>query len=51
MLNSAAAMADCRYEITNADGTIRKMWSSFIIVDEKGKWKISAIRNMLPSSQ
>jgi uncharacterized protein (TIGR02246 family) len=51
MLSSTSAIADCRYEITNADGTIRKMWSTFIIVYEKGKWKISAIRNMLPSSQ
>ena len=51
MLNPATAIADCRYEITNADGSIRKMWSSFIVVDEKGKWKISSIRNMLPASQ
>jgi len=51
MLNPATAIADCRYEITNADGTIRKMWSSFVVVNDKGKWKISAIRNMLPSSQ
>jgi uncharacterized protein (TIGR02246 family) len=51
MLSSTTAIADCRYEITNADGTMRKMWSTFIVVDEKGKWKISAIRNMLPSSQ
>jgi uncharacterized protein (TIGR02246 family) len=51
MLNPATAIADCRYEITNADGSIRKMWSSFIVVNEKGKWKISSIRNMLPASQ
>jgi ketosteroid isomerase-like protein len=51
MLNSTTAIADCRYEITNADGTMRKMWSTFIVIDEKGKWKISAIRNMLPSTQ
>lgn len=51
MLNSITAIADCRYEITNADGTMRKMWSSFIVVEDKGKWKISAIRNMLPSNQ
>lgn len=50
MLGPVTAIADCRYEITNADGTIRKMWSAFIVVEEKGKWKISAIRNMLPSS-
>lgn len=51
MLNSTTAIADCRYEITNTDGSIRKMWSAFIVVNEKGKWKISGIRNMLPSGQ
>ncbi|MES1226897.1 MAG: DUF4440 domain-containing protein, partial [Bacteroidota bacterium] len=48
MLSKAIAIVDCRYEIQNTDGTIRKMWSSFIVVDDKGKWQISAIRNMLP---
>lgn len=51
MLSLVTAIADCRYEITNADGTMRKMWSSFIVVEEKGKWRISSIRNMLPASQ
>lgn len=51
MLNATTAITDCRYEITNTDGSIRKMWSAFILVNEKGKWKISAIRNMLPSTQ
>ena len=45
------AIVDCRYEIKNDDGTVRKMWSSFIAVSEKGVWKISAIRNMLPAAQ
>jgi uncharacterized protein (TIGR02246 family) len=49
MLSQVTAIADCRYEITNADGSMRKMWSSFIVVEEKGKWRISSIRNMLPS--
>jgi uncharacterized protein (TIGR02246 family) len=51
MFGNTTAIIDCRYEITNADGTMRKMWSAFIVVNEKRKWKISAIRNMLPSSQ
>lgn len=51
LLNPNSAIVDCKYEIQNADGTPRKMWSTFIVVDEKGKWKISAIRNMLPSGQ
>ncbi len=44
----ACAIVDCRYEIVNANGEPRKMWSSFIVVADKGAWKISAIRNMLP---
>jgi uncharacterized protein (TIGR02246 family) len=48
-LNAGAAIADARYEIQNADGTIRKMWSTFVVVYEAGTWKITAIRNMLPA--
>lgn len=51
LLNQNCAIVDCRYEIENKDGTTRKMWSTFVVVSEKGKWKISAIRNMLPSGQ
>ena len=49
MLNPATAIVDCRYEIQNTDGTIRKMWSTFFVVAEKKVWKISAIRNMMPA--
>ena len=49
MASSSAAIVDCKYEITNADGTPRKMWSTFVVVEEMRAWKISAIRNMLPS--
>ena len=49
MLPASSALVDCRYEIQNADGTARKMWSTFIVVAEKGVWKIRAIRNMLPA--
>jgi ketosteroid isomerase-like protein len=51
LLNAGSALVDCRYEIRNADGTIRKMWSTFVVVSDKGTWKISAIRNMLPTGQ
>lgn len=50
MLSSNVAITDCRYEIQNTNGTVRKMWSTFIVVADKGVWKISAIRNMLPAS-
>lgn len=45
-----AAVTDCRYEIKNPDGSIRKMWSSFVVVKSGRTWKISAIRNMLPAN-
>lgn len=51
LLNPGSAIVDCRYEIKNAGGAIRKMWSTFIVVNDNGKWKISAIRNMLPTAQ
>ncbi|WP_192348365.1 DUF4440 domain-containing protein [Algoriphagus sp. Y33] len=50
-LNPDAAIVDCRYEIKNADRTIRKMWSTFVVVTETEQWKISAIRNMLPTGE
>jgi uncharacterized protein (TIGR02246 family) len=48
-LGNESAIADCRYEIKNPDGSERKMWSSFVVVKQKGRWRISAIRNMLPA--
>lgn len=48
-MDSRNAIADARYEISNSDGTERKMWSTFILQKVKKKWKISAIRNMLPA--
>jgi hypothetical protein len=50
-LNLNDAIVDCKYEIRNPDGSIRKMWSTFIVAAEGGAWKISAIRNMLPAGR
>ena len=50
ILNPNCAIVDCKYEIQNPDGSIRKMWSTFVAVSDKGIWKISAIRNMLPAA-
>ena len=47
-ITTESAIADARYVIDNGDGTERKMWSTFIMVQQKGQWKIAAIRNMLP---
>lgn len=51
LLDSKNALADARYEIRNTDGSTRKMWSTFVVVHLKGRWKITAIRNMLPTGQ
>lgn len=48
-LSSKTALVDTRYEIQNADGSLRKMWSTFIVVFQNNRWKITAIRNMLPA--
>ena len=50
LLSPASAIVDCKYEIKNDDGTTRKMWSSFLVVKAGQQWKISAIRNMLPTA-
>jgi uncharacterized protein (TIGR02246 family) len=50
-LNPNNAIVDCKYEIRNPDGSVRKMWSTFVVAAEKGTWKISAIRNMLPAGR
>ncbi len=49
-ITSSSAIVDCRYEIQNADGSARKMWSTFIVIADKKTWKIMAIRNMLPAA-
>ena len=51
LLDANSAIVDCKYEIQDADGTPRKMWSTFIAVVDKGVWKISGIRNMLPTGR
>ena len=50
-LNSNNAIVDCKYELQDPGSTTRKMWSTFIVVSTQGVWKISAIRNMLPTGQ
>jgi uncharacterized protein (TIGR02246 family) len=48
-MDPESAIVDCRYEIKNADGTTRRMWSTFIVILADDRWKITAIRNMLPA--
>lgn len=49
LLTPALALVDCRYEIQQVDGSLRKMWSSFIVVRLGDAWKIRSIRNMVPA--
>jgi hypothetical protein len=51
ILNPTTGIVDCRYDIQHTDSTMRRMWSTFIVVAEQKVWKISAIRNMLPAGQ
>ncbi len=47
-VSDEVAIADARYEIAGAD-SVRKMWSTFLAKKEDGRWRIAAIRNMLPA--
>lgn len=51
LLGPQVALVDARYDIRSPQGVTRNMWSSFMVVQADGKWRISAIRNMLPTSQ
>jgi len=51
LLLPEVGIIDARYQIESQDGSIRNMWSTFVVIKEDGHWKISAIRNMLPSTQ
>jgi uncharacterized protein (TIGR02246 family) len=44
------AIADGEYVIgASQTGAARNMWTSFVMVRSQGRWRISAIRNMLPA--
>ncbi len=48
-LDQTSAIVDARYEIQNEDSSVRKMWSTFVVVYGQDRWQITAIRNMLPA--
>ena len=43
------AVADGRYEIAGGAEGARRMWTCFVMKRESGRWRITAVRNMLPS--
>lgn len=46
------AIVDGRYTIAaQPDGATRRMWTSFVMVRTEDDWRITAIRNMLPTSR
>jgi uncharacterized protein (TIGR02246 family) len=49
-IGNGVAVADSRYDITQNDGTVRRMWASWLVVKDGPAWKIAAIRNMLPAA-
>jgi ketosteroid isomerase-like protein len=51
LLNETCAIVDARYEIIGDDGaSTRSMWSTFLVIKDGENWKITGIRNMLPSN-
>ena len=50
-LSPDVAIADGRYELTGlAGGSTRKMWTTIVATRQSGRWRIAAIRNMLPAA-
>jgi uncharacterized protein (TIGR02246 family) len=46
---SGTALADGRYEIAGGQAETRRMWTSFLLTRTADRWRIAAIRNMLPA--
>ena len=44
------AIADGPYEIAASGASSRRMWTTLVLVRTSGGWRISAIRNMAPTS-
>jgi uncharacterized protein (TIGR02246 family) len=51
MASMDTAIADGRYEIVGGAGGDRRMWTSFVITRAGDRWRIAAIRNMLPAAR
>jgi uncharacterized protein (TIGR02246 family) len=50
LIDPNVAIADGRYQTTSLDGTVRDMWTTFVLKRASGGWRIAAIRNMKPAS-
>jgi uncharacterized protein (TIGR02246 family) len=49
MIDPDVAIVDGRYQTTSLDGTVRDMWTTFIVKRTSDGWRIAAIRNMKPA--
>lgn len=50
-LSPEIALVDGRYTLTPRDGAVpRQMWTSLLLQKTEARWRIAAIRNMLPAS-
>jgi uncharacterized protein (TIGR02246 family) len=45
------AIADGHYEIATGNAPPRRMWTTLVLVRTASGWRISAIRNMVPTSR
>ena len=43
------AIADGPYEIAT-EGGVRRMWTTIVLERERGAWRVTAIRNMVPAA-
>ena len=49
LLDSNVAIVDGRYQTTSLGGTVRDMWTTFVLTRTPEGWQITAIRNMKPA--
>jgi uncharacterized protein (TIGR02246 family) len=49
LITPDVAIADGRYEITTG-ASVRRMWTTIVLEREERAWRITAIRNMVPTT-
>ena len=49
LITPDVAIADGPYEIRTG-GSVRRMWTTIVLERERGAWRITAIRNMVPAT-
>lgn len=49
LIDPSVAIVDGRYRTVSMNGQTRNMWTTLVLKQSGGTWRITAIRNMLPS--